>query len=310
MSAMANATPIVTTVTKPATKEKTPKDADATPKVNIQDFCEEHYKDILPVIMDKMRRDKRKEVHARLDFGESPKKRRIREGSQNSSARTLSARHHNRSERMKVQDRLRYNERHMLDRLGHSRQSAFNRLSDTYSPSTTKSGPDKANSRDHSHDRSHPHRRGLIAQLFRHIPNTPSKEDLDNFFGPMFEEYFEKRSFDTPINSAAQPTQCHKDSSSTSLIIVEEHEAPPIETTSDEQTSPISLTNADEVNQEDSADFNGNLDFVPYNASSHKEIESSTAALEPSNKQNFNQVQPSTHIWTKDHPLDQVIGDI
>ncbi|GJU94362.1 retrovirus-related pol polyprotein from transposon TNT 1-94 [Tanacetum coccineum] len=31
--------------------------------------------------------------------------------------------------------------------------------------------------------------------------------------------------------------------------------------------------------------------------------------LEPSNVQNFHQVQPSTHIWTKDHPLDQVIGD-
>ncbi|GJW17813.1 retrovirus-related pol polyprotein from transposon TNT 1-94 [Tanacetum coccineum] len=113
--------------------------------------------------------------------------------------------------------------------------------------------------------------------------NTPSKEDLENLFGPMFEEYFETRSFDTPINSAAQPTQFHEDSSSTSSIIVEEHVAPPIETTSDEQTSLISLTNADEVNQEDSADFNGNLDFVPYNTSSHEEIESSTAALEPSN---------------------------
>ncbi|GJS01638.1 hypothetical protein Tco_0318146 [Tanacetum coccineum] len=118
MSAMANTTPIVTTVTKPATKEKTPKDADATPRVNIQDFCEEHYEDILPVIMDKIRRDKRKEVHARLDFGESPKKRRIREGSQNSSARTLSARYRNPSERLKVRDRLRYNDRHVLDRLG------------------------------------------------------------------------------------------------------------------------------------------------------------------------------------------------
>ncbi|GJW35070.1 reverse transcriptase domain-containing protein [Tanacetum coccineum] len=85
ISAMANTTPIVATVTKPATKEKTLKDADATPRVDIQDFCEEHYEDILPVIMDKIRHDKRKEVHARLDFGESPKKRRIREGSQNSS---------------------------------------------------------------------------------------------------------------------------------------------------------------------------------------------------------------------------------
>ncbi|GJV61688.1 retrovirus-related pol polyprotein from transposon TNT 1-94 [Tanacetum coccineum] len=139
--------------------------------------------------------------------------------------------------------------------------------------------------------------------------NTPSKEDLDNLFGPMFEEYFEKRSFDTPINSAAQPTQFHEDSPSTSSIIIENHEAPPIETTFDEQTSPISLTDADEFNQEDSADFNRNLDFVPYNTLSHEEIESFTAALEPSNVQNYHQVQPSTHIWTKDHPLDQVIGD-
>ncbi|GKE70975.1 retrovirus-related pol polyprotein from transposon TNT 1-94, partial [Tanacetum coccineum] len=139
--------------------------------------------------------------------------------------------------------------------------------------------------------------------------NTPSKEDFENLFGPMFEEYFEKRSFDTPINSAAQPTQFHKDSPSTSSIIIDEHEAPPIETTSDEQTSPISLTDTDEFNQEDSTDFNGNLDFVPYNTSSHEEIESFTADLEPSTVQNFHQVQPSTHIWTKDHPLDQVIGD-
>ncbi|GJU39108.1 retrovirus-related pol polyprotein from transposon TNT 1-94 [Tanacetum coccineum] len=122
-----------------------------------------------------------------------------------------------------------------------------------------------------------------IGVFIADIMNTPSKEDLENLFGPMFEEYFETRSFDTPINSATQPTQFHEDSSSTSSIIVEEHVAPPIETTPDEQTSPISLTNAEEVNQEDSADFNGNLDFVPYNTSSHEEIESSTAALEPSN---------------------------
>ncbi|GKD06788.1 hypothetical protein Tco_1181762, partial [Tanacetum coccineum] len=113
---MANTTPIVTTVTKPTTKEKTSKDADATPMVNIQDFCKEHYEDILPFIMDKIHRDKRKEVQARLDFEESPKKR-IREGSQNSSAKTLSARYRNPSERLKVRDRLRYNDRHVLDRL-------------------------------------------------------------------------------------------------------------------------------------------------------------------------------------------------
>ncbi|GJU81648.1 retrovirus-related pol polyprotein from transposon TNT 1-94 [Tanacetum coccineum] len=64
-------------------------------------------------------------------------------------------------------------------------------------------------------------------------------------------------------------------------------EAPPIETTSEEQTSLISLTDVNEFNQEDSADFNGNLDFVSYNTPSHEEIESSTSALEPLNVQNF-----------------------
>nr|GEW74007.1 reverse transcriptase domain-containing protein [Tanacetum cinerariifolium] len=50
MNAMANTTPIVTTVTKPAAN---PRDTDATPRVNIQDFCEEYYEDILTIVMDK-----------------------------------------------------------------------------------------------------------------------------------------------------------------------------------------------------------------------------------------------------------------
>ncbi|GKE09890.1 hypothetical protein Tco_1413441 [Tanacetum coccineum] len=74
MSAMATTTPIVTTVTKTATKEKAPKETDAAPRVNILEFCGEHYDEILPVIMDKIRHDKRKEVHTRLDFGITPKK--------------------------------------------------------------------------------------------------------------------------------------------------------------------------------------------------------------------------------------------
>ncbi|GJV23694.1 hypothetical protein Tco_1376389 [Tanacetum coccineum] len=125
MSAMANTTPIVTTVTKTATKEKTPKETDAAPRVNILDFCEEHYEDILPVIMDKIRRDKRKEVHTRLDFGDNTKRsRRIREGSQNSSAGTLSARYRNPSERPKVKDRLKDNDGNVFGRLGHRRTGA------------------------------------------------------------------------------------------------------------------------------------------------------------------------------------------
>nr|GEX09735.1 integrase, catalytic region, zinc finger, CCHC-type, peptidase aspartic, catalytic [Tanacetum cinerariifolium] len=84
--------------------------------------------------------------------------------------------------------------------------------------------------------------------------------------------------------------------------------APLIVTTSEEQTSRISLHEADEFNQEDTADFDGNTNFVLYDALNFKEAESYTTALDPSNMHEFYQVQPSTHIWTKAHPLEQVIG--
>nr|GEX64848.1 hypothetical protein [Tanacetum cinerariifolium] len=51
-----------------ANKEKTSKEADAALKVNSLNFCKEHYEDILPVIMDKIHRDKRKEVSSRAIF--------------------------------------------------------------------------------------------------------------------------------------------------------------------------------------------------------------------------------------------------
>ncbi|GJR13686.1 hypothetical protein Tco_0796338 [Tanacetum coccineum] len=92
MSTMANPTPIVTTVIKTTNKEKA---SDAAPRVNIQDFCEEHYEDILPIIMEKARCDKRKEVQTRLNFGENSKRtRREREHSLNSRVENSPARFH------------------------------------------------------------------------------------------------------------------------------------------------------------------------------------------------------------------------
>ncbi|GJY68346.1 integrase, catalytic region, zinc finger, CCHC-type containing protein [Tanacetum coccineum] len=103
--------------------------------------------------------------------------------------------------------------------------------------------------------------------------NTQSKEDFDNLFRPMYIEYFKKRSFDVSINSAAQQVHNHEDSPSTSSIIVKEQDASPIVTTSEEQTSPIFLNEADEFIQEDSADFNGNTVFIPYDAPNFEEAE-------------------------------------
>nr|GEY07887.1 cytochrome P450 [Tanacetum cinerariifolium] len=149
MNVTANTTPLVTTVTKPTTN---PSDADTTPRVNIQEFCEEYYEDILPVIMDKVRQDRRKDVYTRLDFGEGPRER-TREDSHHSSARAMTTK----PEWVRVQDRLRHGNRHVLDRLGHRRKSAFDRLSETYSPSTTKSRPRETDSRDPPRGRSNTH---------------------------------------------------------------------------------------------------------------------------------------------------------
>nr|GEU38297.1 reverse transcriptase domain-containing protein [Tanacetum cinerariifolium] len=93
--------------------------------------------------MEKVRHDRRKDVHTRLDFGEGPRER-IREDSHYLNARARATE----PEWVKVQDRLRYGDCHVLDRLGHRRQSAFDRLSETYSPSTTKSRPQEMDSRD------------------------------------------------------------------------------------------------------------------------------------------------------------------
>nr|GEV99728.1 hypothetical protein [Tanacetum cinerariifolium] len=118
--------------------------------------------------------------------------------------------------------------------------------------------------------------------------NASSKKDLDNLFGPMCEEYFEKKSSEMPINSAAQQTQNHEGSPLTSSINIEEHEAPPIVTTSEEQTSPIFLNESDEFHQEDSAELDGNTLLTPYDAPDFFEAESSTY-LDPSNMHEFHQ---------------------
>ncbi|GJT61421.1 hypothetical protein Tco_1004954 [Tanacetum coccineum] len=71
-------------------------------------------------------------------------------------------------------------------------------------------------------------------------------------------------------------TQIHETHLLPLQIIIDEHELPPIVTTLMKQISPISLTEADEFNQENSAHSDGNSQFVSYNPPSSEEIDSST----------------------------------
>ncbi|GKB41104.1 hypothetical protein Tco_0886046 [Tanacetum coccineum] len=72
------------------------------------------------------------------------------------------------------------NDGNAFDRLGHRRQSILERLSDTYSPSTTKSGPSRASSRDFSYsggrslNRDHPRVRDRLRGVEESYDDTYS----------------------------------------------------------------------------------------------------------------------------------------
>nr|GEX06774.1 phospholipase-like protein [Tanacetum cinerariifolium] len=80
---------------------------------------------------------------------------------------------------------------------------------------------------------------------------------------------------------------------------IEEHEAPLIVTTSEEQTSPISLSEADEFYYEDSTKFDGNTLLTLYDAPDFSKAESSTT-LDPSNIHEFHQAHKNIRIYQMD----------
>nr|GEW45280.1 reverse transcriptase domain-containing protein [Tanacetum cinerariifolium] len=143
---MANATPLITTVMKPTNDTG---EANTAPRVNIHELCEEYYEDILLIIMEKARHERLKDVHARLDFGEGPQER-TRENSHYSNTRAKNIE----PERVKIQDRLKYGDRPVFNRIGNRRQSVFDRLSEA-SPNTIRSRPRKINPKDPLRGRSH-----------------------------------------------------------------------------------------------------------------------------------------------------------
>ncbi|GKC71123.1 retrovirus-related pol polyprotein from transposon TNT 1-94 [Tanacetum coccineum] len=113
----------------------------------------------------------------------------------------------------------------------------------------------------------------------------PPKEDLDNLFGLKFEEYFKKRPSEVSINSTTQSTLNNQDTPLLSSIIIEDNKTPPLVSFSEEQIFSNSIDNANEL------------------------TESFSTSEEPSKMQVITPVQPSTHVWIKAHPLNQVIGD-
>nr|GEZ10577.1 uncharacterized mitochondrial protein AtMg00810-like [Tanacetum cinerariifolium] len=97
----------------------------------------------------------------------------------------------------------------------------------------------------------------------KYSQSIPSKSDLDNLFGPLYEEYYATSSQKVSDNSTAN-TLDNEHTSSPSSIAVEEDEALQIVSSSAEQVaiepnSPVLNENADEFVQEDVTDLDGNV---------------------------------------------------
>ncbi|GJX47550.1 retrovirus-related pol polyprotein from transposon TNT 1-94 [Tanacetum coccineum] len=102
--------------------------------------------------------------------------------------------------------------------------------------------------------------------------SVPSKTDLNNLFGPLYEEYYATK-----------------------------------EPNSNEPISSASNENANESVQEDDAELDRNTFYQPLHTPVIEEAESSLTFQDLSNMHEFHQPHRSTDRWTKIHPIEQAI---
>nr|GEY34127.1 hypothetical protein [Tanacetum cinerariifolium] len=113
--------------------------------------------------------------------------------------------------------------------------------------------------------------------------DVPSQQELDMLFGPLYDEFF---------NAGTNPS-----------------------TTIPSTSAPSTHTNvhAEENNndqEEDEEQLQDNEFTNPFCAPTQEEAESSSHNIGNSNVPTFNQPQVSEYRWTKDHPLEQVHGNL
>ncbi|GJW72427.1 retrovirus-related pol polyprotein from transposon TNT 1-94 [Tanacetum coccineum] len=118
--------------------------------------------------------------------------------------------------------------------------------------------------------------------------SVPSKTDLDNLFGPLYEEYYADDTALNVLDNSAVNTLDNEDTSLSSSIVVEEDEAPQIVSSSQESVhiesnNPVLNEHGDEQNQEDIAELNGNTIMHTFEIPECGEAESSSNYQDPSN---------------------------
>ncbi|GJW09696.1 hypothetical protein Tco_1575523 [Tanacetum coccineum] len=108
----------------------------------------------------------------------------------------------------------------------------------------------------------------------------PSQQDLDNLFGPLYEEYYAARTSKVSDNSTTN-TLDNEDTPSSSSITVEDNDAPQIVYSSEEsipqESSTLVLdTHSDEQIQEDVVELDENTIMHSFETPEFEEAESSS----------------------------------
>nr|GEY63147.1 putative ribonuclease H-like domain-containing protein [Tanacetum cinerariifolium] len=155
-------------------------------------------------------------------------------------------------------------------------------------------------------------------------PQRPSERDLDILFEPLHNEYLSGRPAEAPRAIPAAPVEHNLQPPTASMSV---QDSAPIPTIS--LNTPVSSHNTDATSQQHAqqqrnltpsptasaadnvlnAGFEGELFVNPFGTPSTESIVSSTQYVDPSNMYTFYQPYPHDYQWTRDHPLEQVIGE-
>ncbi|GJS20375.1 hypothetical protein Tco_0449007 [Tanacetum coccineum] len=134
---------------------------------------------------------------------------------------------------------------------------------------------------------------GLVPQSPSPTPNVPpTKNDWDSLFCPMFDEYFNPSpSVVQPVLVAVVQEPVVSTGTPSSTRIDQDTPSTSTSQTTQEEQSHVIPTGVEEDDHEPSSE------------------ESSSRIVIPTNVHSVNQPQEHIEKWTKDHPLDKIIGD-
>nr|GEX78674.1 hypothetical protein [Tanacetum cinerariifolium] len=135
----------------------------------------------------------------------------------------------------------------------------------------------------------------------------PSEGELDLLFKAMYDDYIGGQpSATTRTVSPAQEPQVRQ--TSTASTTIADTALIPTNSSSHATNVPITLQDVDELNPNVIVDGNTFVNAFA-NSSTSAAASSSQQNVDPSNMHTFYQPYPHEFQWTKDHPLEQVIGE-